>query len=176
MDKKDSKGADTDAGGDGAKLSIDELQQQLECSLDGLAAAEVQPRLTKFGYNELPAEKVNPLLKFLTYFWGPIPWMIEVAVVLSALVQHWADFGIILALLVANAMVGFWEEFQAGNAIAALQAKLAMNARVKRGGRWSSVPRGNWFRATSFECGWATSCRPTPNCWRATRSRWTSRR
>jgi H+-transporting ATPase len=140
MDKKDSKGADTDAGGDAAELSIDELQRQLECSLDGLAAAEVQPRLTKFGYNELPAEKVNPLLKFLTYFWGPIPWMIEVAVVLSALVQHWADFGIILALLVANAMVGFWEEFQAGNAIAALQAKLAMNARVKRGGRWSSVP------------------------------------
>ncbi len=140
MDKKDSKGADTDAVGDGAKLSIDELQQQLKCSLDGLAAAEVQSRLTKFGYNELPAEKVNPLLKFLTYFWGPIPWMIEVAVVLSALVQHWADFGIILALLVANAMVGFWEEFQAGNAIAALQAKLAMNARVKRGGRWSSVP------------------------------------
>jgi H+-transporting ATPase len=61
-------------------------------------------------------------------------------VVLSALVGHWADFGIILALLVANAVIGFWEEFQAGNAIAALKARLALAARVKRGGTWVSIP------------------------------------
>ena len=46
--------------------------------------------------------------------------MIEFSLVLSALVQHWADFGIILALLIVNAIVGFWEEYQAGNTIAAL--------------------------------------------------------
>ena len=40
-----------------------------------------------YGYNELPEEKTNPLLEFLSYFWGPIPWMIEGAVILSALVQ-----------------------------------------------------------------------------------------
>ena len=56
-------------------------------------------------------------LKFLTYFWGPIPWMIEVAVILSAIARHWPDFGIILLLLLANAVVGFWEEHQAGNAL-----------------------------------------------------------
>jgi H+-transporting ATPase len=66
--------------------------------------------------------------------------MIEAAAVLSALVRHWADFAIILTLLVVNAVVGFWEEFQAGNAIAALKAKLALGARVKRGGQWVSVP------------------------------------
>jgi len=66
--------------------------------------------------------------------------MIEAAVVLSALAQHWPDFGIILVLLLANAVVGFWEEHQAGNAIAALKAKLAVEARVRRDGKWVTPP------------------------------------
>ena len=98
--------------------------------------AEAQKRLTQYGPNEIEEKKTNPLLKFLSYFWGPIPWMIEVAVVLSGVVQHWPDFFIILVLLLANAVVGFWEERQAGNAIAALKAKLAIKARVKRDGKW----------------------------------------
>jgi H+-transporting ATPase len=66
--------------------------------------------------------------------------MIEIAVVLSGVVRHWPDFFIILLLLVANAVVGFWEERQAGNAIAALKAKLAINAHVKRDGKWVTPP------------------------------------
>ena len=62
--------------------------------------------------------------------------MIEAAVILSAIVRHWLDFFIILLLLCSNAVVGFWEEHQAGNAIAALKAKLAINAKVKRDGKW----------------------------------------
>ena len=93
-------------------------------------------RLTQYGPNEIEEKKTNPFLKFLSYFWGPIPWMIEAAVILSAVAQHWPDFVIILLLLLANAVVGFWEEHQAGNAIAALKAKLAIKARVKRDGKW----------------------------------------
>ena len=66
--------------------------------------------------------------------------MIEAAVVLSAVARHWPDFVIILVLLLANAVVGFWEEHQAGNAIAALKAKLAITARVKRDGKWLTPP------------------------------------
>ncbi len=106
---------------------------------EGLSQAEVNKRLAQYGYNELPERKTSPFLKFLSYFWGPIAWMIEAAAVLSAVVRHWADFVIIVVLLLANALVGFWEEYQAGNAIAALKARLALKARVKRDGKWTSV-------------------------------------
>jgi H+-transporting ATPase len=117
-------------------LPMPDLLAKLGSSPDGLTGAEAQKRLTQYGPNEIEEKKTNEILKFLSYFWGPIPWMIEVAVILSAVDQHWPDFGIILVLLLANAVVGFWEEHQAGNAIAALKARLAIKARVKRDGKW----------------------------------------
>jgi H+-transporting ATPase len=119
-------------------LPLPEVEKKLGSSPDGLSQAEAQRRLTQYGPNEIEEKKANPFLKFLTYFWGPIPWMIEVAVILSAVARHWPDFAIILLLLLANAVVGFWEEHQAGNAIAALKAKLAIKARVKRDGKWTT--------------------------------------
>ena len=121
-------------------LPLAELEKKLESSPDGVSQVEAQKRLTQYGPNEIEEKKTNPLLKFLTYFWGPIPWMIEAAVILSAVARHWPDFFIILVLLLANAVVGFWEERQAGNAIAALKAKLAITARVKRDGKWVTPP------------------------------------
>ncbi len=121
-------------------LPMGQLEKRLDSTQDGLTQAEAQKRLEKFGPNEIKEEKENPLLKFFSYFWGPIPWMIEIAVVLSGAVRHWPDFFIILFLLLANAMVGFWEERAAGNAIAALKASLAINARVIRDGKWINPP------------------------------------
>jgi H+-transporting ATPase len=126
----------TEAKDDLKSLPMPKLMTKLGSSLEGLSQAEAQRRLTQYGPNEIEEKKTNPFLKFLTYFWGPIPWMIEGAVILSAVVQHWEDFFIILLLLVSNAVVGFWEEHQAGNAIAALKAKLAIKAQVKRDGKW----------------------------------------
>jgi H+-transporting ATPase len=117
-------------------LPVSEVEKKLSSSPDGLTQAEAQKRLTQYGPNEIAEKKTNELLRFLSYFWGPIPWMIEAAVILSAAARHWPDFGIILLLLLANALVGFWEEHQAGNAIAALKATLAIKARVKRDGKW----------------------------------------
>jgi H+-transporting ATPase len=121
-------------------LPMDQVEKQLGASRNGLTQEEATKRLAQYGPNEIAEQKTNALLKFLRYFWGPIPWMIEMAVVLSAVVRHWPDFIIILLLLVANATIGFWEERQAGNAIEALKAKLAVKARVQRDGKWITPP------------------------------------
>ncbi|MEO6999508.1 MAG: plasma-membrane proton-efflux P-type ATPase [Terracoccus sp.] len=121
-------------------LPIAQVEKELDSSVDGLTQAEATKRLTKYGPNEIAEHKTNPLLKFLTYFWGPIPWMIEVAVILSGVVRHWPDFFIILVLLLSNAVVGYTEERSAGKAIDALKAQLAINARVKRDGEWTTPP------------------------------------
>jgi H+-transporting ATPase len=139
--KFDSKpGAKPDLKDDLKTLPLADVEKKLVASPEGLTQAEAQKRMAQYGSNELEEKKINPFLKFLSYFWGPIPWMIEVAVILSGVVRHWPDFFIILLLLVANAVVGFWEEHTAGNAIAALKAQLAIKARVKRDGKWVNPP------------------------------------
>ena len=127
-------------GDDLKSLPLPEVGKRLGSSPDGLSQAEAQERLARYGPNEIEEKKENPLLKLLAYFWGPIPWMIEAAVILSGVLRHWPDFFIILVLLVANAAVGFWEEHQAGKAIDALKAQLAVKCRVRRDGTWVTPP------------------------------------
>ena len=119
-------------------LPMSEVEEKLGSSPKGLSQAEAVKRLAQYGPNEIKEKKDNLLLKFLSYFWGPIPWMIEGAVILSGVVKHWLDFFVILFLLFSNALVAFWEEHQAGNEIAALRAKLATTARVLRDGKWAT--------------------------------------
>jgi H+-transporting ATPase len=107
---------------------------------NGLSSEEVVKRLQLYGLNEIPEKKVSPFRKFLGYFWGPIPWMIEIASILSIIIQHYEDFAIILTLLIVNAVVGFWQERKADNAIELLKKRLASNARVLRGGTWKEIP------------------------------------
>ena len=121
-------------------IDINEIYSQLKTDSKGLSSADAEKRLEQYGYNEIPEKKVNPVLKFLKNFWGPIPWMIEVATVLSAIIGHWEDFWIILILLMVNGVVRFWEENKADNAIELLKSKLAVKARVLRGGEWQTLP------------------------------------
>jgi H+-transporting ATPase len=124
------------------KTPIDELLKQLSADQKGLSSSEAEKRLQQYGTNEIQEKKANPLKKFLGYFWGPIPFMIEAAVIMSAIIQRWPDFGIILTLLMVNAVVGFWQEHKAGNAIELLKQRLAIKARVLRDGKWQEMPAG----------------------------------
>ncbi len=119
---------------------ISDLFDQLSSSKGGLSSPEVEKRIKQFGYNEISEKKINTLVRFLKYFWGPIPWMIEAAAILSGIIKHWADFFIILLLLGLNAFIGFLQENKAQSALKILKQKLAPRARVKRDGRWLEIP------------------------------------
>ncbi len=122
------------------KMTIDDTFTKLSSNANGLTDAEAKDRVTRFGPNDIAEKKANPALKFLGYFYGPIPIMIMVAVILSAIIGSWDDFFIILALLFSNAFVGFYQERKAGNAIELLKQKLALNAKVLRDGKWTQIP------------------------------------
>ncbi len=121
-------------------LPLAELLTRLSTSTRGLASDEAAKRLQLFGPNEISEKKRSAIVAFLRYFWGPIAWMIEAAATISAVMQRWDDFGIITMLLAVNAVVGFWQENKASNAIELLKKRLALRAMVLRDGRWANLP------------------------------------
>jgi H+-transporting ATPase len=128
-------------GEDFDKLDVNDTLSKLNTTADaGLTEAEAKNRLQEYGENALQEETTSAWQKLLSFFWGPIPWMIEAAAVLSAVVQHWDDFTIIVLMLVINAAIGFSQEFKADNEIAALKQKLAQGARALRDGAWKDIP------------------------------------
>jgi H+-transporting ATPase len=126
-----------------AQLEMEETYARLQAGPDGLDGQTAAARLSRFGRNTLTEKQTSPLARFLGYFWGPIPWMIEIAAVLSAFVRHWDDFAIIAVMLLFNAGVGYWQEYKAASALEALKARLALKARVRRDGRWQEVDAGD---------------------------------
>ena len=125
---------------DARNMSVEELVTRFDSGLQGLSSSEIQHRYQVYGYNEIPEKHISPIVKFIGYFWGPIPWMIELALVLSVVLVKWDDFVIIAILLLFNAVIGFWQEHKAENTIALLKQRLALSARTLRDGQWVTIP------------------------------------
>jgi len=121
-------------------LPVAELLKRLETTDKGLSSSEASKRLLQYGANEIAEKKRSRILVFLSYFWGPIPWMIEAAAVISAVLQNWDDLAIISALLVVNVIVRTWQENKASNEIELLKKRLALTAKVLRDGKWADLP------------------------------------
>ena len=101
----------------------------------GLSDSEAEQLRAIFGYNEIVEPKRNQWKRFLGYFTGSIAYLIEAAAILSAALRDWLNFGIISALLLINALIGWWEEEKAEDAVEALKSTLALRCRLMRGGR-----------------------------------------
>ncbi len=124
-----------------ARQDVDKTLQDLRVDpRKGLSSEEVVRRRERFGYNEIE-EKEEPLWhRIARRFWGPIPWMIEIAAILSAVVQKWEDFIIITVMLLVNAGLDFFQEHRALNALKALKQRLATETIALRDGRYHTVP------------------------------------
>ena len=106
--------------------------------------------LIKFGPNSIEEKTINPILKFFSYMWNPLSWVMEIAAIVSIALSngggkppHWEDFLGIVLLLLLNSTISFIEERNAGNAVKALQASLAPEAKTKRNGQWKVIPASN---------------------------------
>jgi H+-transporting ATPase len=126
------------------KETADEVLKQLKSNLEnGLNTAEASERLKTYGHNEVPQKKANPYVRFAKKFWGLTAWMLEAIIILSWVLQRYADLYIVTGLLVFNAVLAFNEEQKASSAVDALQEKLQVNARTLRDDEWKSLPSRN---------------------------------
>ncbi|HVB12633.1 MAG TPA: HAD-IC family P-type ATPase [Nitrososphaerales archaeon] len=107
---------------------------------EGLASSEASDRLSKIGYNEVPVKKTSFALLVAKKFWGITPWMLEITIAFTFLLGRYADTYIVSGLLVFNAALSIFEEKRANSAVEFLKEKLNIQAKVKRDGKWISLP------------------------------------
>ncbi|KAL8141282.1 hypothetical protein V2J09_007303 [Rumex salicifolius] len=124
-------------------IPIEEVFDSLKCTSEGLRNEEIQDRLAVFGYNKLEEKKESKILKFLGFMWNPLSWVMEAAAIMAIGLAHgggkgpdYHDFVGIVVLLIINSTISFIEENNAGNAAAALMARLAPQAKALRDGTW----------------------------------------
>lgn len=106
----------------------------------GLSGAEARARLERNGPNDVPEKHAHPLALFLRKFWGLSAWMLELIAILSFVLHKYTDLGIVLALLLVNAVISFLQEQRASAAVAALRSRLQVMSRVLRDGSWQVLP------------------------------------
>ena len=122
------------------KMSVEDVLHTLNVDPQkGLSTQDAKKRIEQIGENSLEEKKRSLWKMILPFFWGPIPWMIEIAAILSAILERWPDFIVIILMLFINAALGFFQEFKAGNAISALKKKLSLHSQVLRDNKWKTI-------------------------------------
>ena len=119
--------------------TMEETLSELEATPSGLSDNDAEARQKKYGLNLIEEKKSNPAIDFLRRYWGPMPWLLEFAAILSGVLGHLDEAIIIVILLTINAVIGFSHSRSAGKALDLLKKKLSVTARVLRNGIWKSV-------------------------------------
>ncbi len=127
--------------GEAHARSIDDVLEALGTTPGGLSEEDARRRLADHGPNRLPEpERDGPLKRFFSHFHDALIYVLLAAALITALMQHWIDTGVILAVVVINATIGFIQEGRAENALAAIRSMLSPTASVRRGGDWREIP------------------------------------
>ncbi|MCI4396454.1 MAG: plasma-membrane proton-efflux P-type ATPase [Thermoprotei archaeon] len=116
------------------KIPIEEIFELLGTNTEGLTEEEAEERLRRYGPNAVEEKKENPILEFLKRFWGPMPWLLEIAILLSLAIGHKTEAAIIASLLVINAVIGFKHQQSSKKVLESLKSRLAPKAKVFRNG------------------------------------------
>ena len=112
----------------------------LETSTDGLSGEEVEKRLDQYGPNQLPEAKTRgPFLRFMYQFHNILIYVLLAAGIVTAVLGHWVDAGVIFAVVLLNAVIGFVQEGKAENALRAIRQMLSPHAMVMRDGRQITI-------------------------------------
>ena len=106
----------------------------------GLNDQEVQERIASYGYNEVSEKKVSFLSRLGKRFWGIVPWMLEATAIITLILGKYPQALVIIFLLFFNAGMSLWREGRAKAAMAKLKQRLRIQSRVKRDGKWSTIP------------------------------------
>lgn len=122
---------------------MDDREAETANPLKGLSTAEAVQRLARYGPNEVAEEKSHPVAAFLHKFWSPVPWMLEVTIILQLVLGKPDEAAVIAVLLVVNALLSLLQEGRANKALALLRQRLDIQARVLRDGHWQLVPARN---------------------------------
>lgn len=116
-------------------ISADDVQKDLKSTTDGLTQTEAETRFLNYGANLLPqTARRHSLMRFLLHFHNILIYVLLGAALITALLGHWVDTGVILAVVVVNAIIGFIQEGKAEQAMNAIRDMLAPRANVIRGG------------------------------------------
>ncbi len=118
------------------KMDIKTVFELLKTSEKGLSEADATGRVKEFGFNEVEQEKKSTLLAFLSWFWGPIPWFLEIAVLICIIIGDWLDGIMLVAILLCNVIIGFYNEHDSQKALELLKHKLTIKTKLMRDGNW----------------------------------------
>jgi len=105
----------------------------------GLSTNDAKVRLQRHGSNEVSIEHSSGIKMFLHRFWGLVPWMLEVAIILDLVLKRWVEASIIVTWLAFSALLGFYQEDRAQKAISLLRKRLIINVKVKRDESWQII-------------------------------------
>jgi magnesium-transporting ATPase (P-type) len=118
----------------------DSVLKDLQASAAGLSREEAEARLKRYGANRLPeAARRSNLMRFLLQFHNILIYVLIGCAVVTAALDHWIDTGVILAVVVANSIIGYIQEGKAEKAMDAIRHMLAPHANVIRGGERTSI-------------------------------------